>query len=159
MRKFLKISFSQFKCDVCDDINVYNEYNLPKRATMFSAGYDFYATRDFVIHPGEVMRIPTGVKVMMNDDEALFLYVRSSAGFKYNVRMTNQVGIIDKDYFDNPDNEGHMWLSLQNEGDEDFVVHRGSAFCQGVFMKYLITDDDIVDGVRVSGFGSTNKEG
>ena len=159
MRKFERISFSQFKKDVSDDINLYNEYILPNRATKFSAGYDFIAIDDFVIMPGEVKKIPTGIKVIMNDDEALFLYVRSSMGFKYNVRLTNQVGIIDKDYYGNPDNDGHIWISLQNHGDKEFVVKKGAAFCQGIFMKYLITDDDNANGVRESGIGSTNKEG
>ena len=159
MRKFEKISFSQFSHDISDDKNLYDEYNLPKRGTLKSAGYDFYAINDFVIHPGEVMKVPTGIKVIMNDDETFMLYVRSSMGFKYNVRMTNQVGVIDADYYNNSDNEGHMWFSLQNHGDKDFVVKKGQAFGQGVFSKYLITDDDEATCIRKSGFGSTNKEG
>lgn len=159
MRKFEKISFSQFSRDICDDKSLYDEYILPKRATLKSAGYDFYAISDFVIHPGEVLRVPTGVKACMSDDEALMLYVRSSMGFKYNVRLTNQVGVIDSDYYNNPDNEGHMWLSLQNHGDRDFVCKKGQAFGQGVFTKFLVTDDDDASGSRVSGIGSTTKEG
>ena len=158
MRKFEKINFYQFSKDISDDKVLYNEYILPKRATRFSAGYDFYALSDFCIKPGCVMKIPTGVKVIMNDDEALLLFVRSSMGFKHNVRLTNQVGIVDKDYYGNPDNDGHMWVSLQNHGDEDFIVKKGSAFCQGIFMKYLLTDDDDSDASRISGFGSTDKE-
>ena len=159
MRKLEKISFSQFSHDICDDKELYEEYNLPRRSTMKSAGYDFFAIQDFVIHPGEVLKVPTGIKVIMNDDEAFMIYVRSSMGFKYNVRLTNQVGVVDADYYNNPDNEGHMWLSLQNHGDKDFVVKKGSAFGQGIFTKFLITDDDEASGVRISGFGSTNKEG
>lgn len=159
MRRLEKISYSQFSKDICDDKSLYDEYNLPRRATSKSAGYDFYALKDFVIHPGEVMKVPTGIKVIMNDDEAFMLYVCSSMGFKYNVRMTNQVGVIDADYYNNDDNEGHMWFSLQNHGDKDFIVKKGQAFGQGVFTKYLITDDDDASGVRMSGFGSTNKEG
>lgn len=159
MRKFEKVSFLQFSKDISDDKNLYEEYNLPKRSTFKSAGYDFYTINDFVIHPGEVVKIPTGIKVIMNDDEVLMLFVRSSMGFKWNVRMTNQVGVIDADYYNNPDNEGHMWLSLQNHGDKDFVCKKGSAFCQGIFTKFLVTDDDSASGERLSGFGSTNKEG
>lgn len=158
MRKFFKINYEQFCRDFVDDKFLYDEYNLPKRATMFSAGYDFYAIKDYVIHPGEVVKIPTGVKVCMNDDEMFCLFVRSSMGFKYNVRLTNQVGIIDKDYYGNSDNDGHMWVSLQNHGNKDFIINKGDAFCQGVFMKYLVTDDDVSSGIRMSGFGSTNKE-
>ena len=159
MRKFEKISFLQFSHDICDDNTLYDEYNLPRRSTFKSAGYDFFAIRDFVIHPGEIVKVPTGIKVIMNDDEAFMLYVRSSMGFKYNVRLTNQVGVIDADYYNNSDNEGHMWFSLQNHGDVDFIVKKGQAFGQGVFSKFLITDDDCVSNVRKSGFGSTNKEG
>ena len=158
MRKFYKINYSQFCKDFLDDKDFYDGYCLPKRATKFSAGYDFFSLCDYVIHPGEVLRIPTGIKVDMNDDEMFCLFVRSSMGFKYNVRLTNQVGIIDKDYFSNPDNDGHMWVSLQNQGESDFVIHKGDAFCQGIFMKYLLTDDDDSNGVRVSGIGSTSKE-
>lgn len=159
MRRLEKISFSQFCRDISDDKSLYDEYTLPRRATLKSAGYDFYAINDFIIHPGEILRVPTGIKVIMNDDEVFMLYVRSSMGFKYNVRMTNQVGIVDADYYNNPDNEGHMWLSLQNHGSADFIVKKGQAFGQGVFTKYLVTDDDDASCVRMSGFGSTNKEG
>lgn len=158
MRCFKKIKYEQFKKDICDDEKLYNEYDLPRRATKFSAGYDFYSLSDFVILPGEIRKVPTGLKVKMNEDEAFLFYVRSSMGFKYNVRLTNQVGIIDADYYENPNNDGHMWISLQNHGDEIYVVKKGDAFCQGMFIKYLKTDDDKSFGERLSGLGSTNKE-
>ena len=156
MRYFEKISFKQFSKDICDDKDLYEEYELPKRATKSSAGYDFYALYDMVLHPGEILKIPTGYKAKFNYDEMLMLVIRSSMGFKYNVRMCNQVGIIDSDYYNNSDNEGHMWVSLQNEGKEDYVIKKGSAYCQGIFVKYLTCGDEI-DTVRESGIGSTNK--
>ena len=85
----------------------------------------------------------------------LFLIIRSSIGFKYNVRMCNQVGVIDADYYNNEDNEGHMFVSLQNEGDKDFCIEKGQAYCQGIFVKYL-TCGDKVSKVRTSGIGSTD---
>ena len=156
MRYFEKISFKQFSKDICNDKDLYEEYELPKRATKNSAGYDFFALYDIVLHPGEILKIPTGYKAKFNFDEMLMLVVRSSMGFKYNVRMCNQVGIIDSDYYNNFDNEGHMWVSLQNEGKEDYVIKKGSAYCQGIFVKYLTCGDEI-DTVRESGIGSTNK--
>ena len=78
----------------------------------------------------------------MNDDEVLWLVDRSSQGFKYNVRMCNQVGVIDKDYYNNKDNEGHIFVKLQNEGTKDYVVKRGDAICQGIFIKYLTVDNE-----------------
>ena len=157
MREFEKISFEQFKKDVSSDMDLYNSYELPRRGSKNSCGYDFLAIDDVVLQPGEIKKIPTGYKARMMDDEVLFLVVRSSMGFKYNVRMCNQVGVIDSDYYNNDSNEGHMWVALQNEGNVDFVIKKGDAYCQGIFMKYLITGDE-VEMVRTGGIGSTNKE-
>ncbi len=142
MRCFEKISFEQFKKDVKDDKKLYESYNIPKRQTKYAAGYDFEALEDLVLKPNEIKKIPTGIKANMNGDEVLFLIDRSSQGFKYNVRMCNQVGVIDKDYYNNKDNEGHIWIRLQNEGDKDYIVKKGSGIIQGVFMKYLTIDNE-----------------
>ena len=158
MRKFEKISFEQFKKDIKDDKELYESYSLPKRSTKTSAGYDFFALYDYTLKPGETMKVPTGIKASMESDEVLFLIDRSSMGFKYNVRMCNQVGVIDQDYYNNPNNEGHMWIRIQNEGDKDYVVKKGEGMIQGIFMKYLKTDDDIEsENERNGGFGSTTK--
>ena len=159
MRKFEKISFEQFKKDICDDKKLYEEYSLPKRGTKNAAGYDFYALYDYTLRPGDIMKIPTGVKVQMEDDDVLFLIDRSSMGFKWNVRMCNQVGVIDADYYNNNSNEGHMWIRLQNEGDKDYIVKKGDAMIQGVFLKYLRVDnEEEINKDRIGGLGSTNKE-
>ena len=154
-RYFEKISFDQFKKDIKDDINLYNEYKLPVRKTRTSVGYDFLAIEDFSINPGEIKKIPTGIKAKFLDDEGLFIYVRSSMGFKYNVRLCNQVGIIESDYYNNIDNEGHMWVALQNEGNKVFTCKKGESFAQGIFQKILTCGEE-VDTVRVGGIGSTN---
>ena len=96
--------------------------------------------------------------LLVMDNEMLMLVVRSSMGFKYNVRMCNQVGIIDSDYYNNSSNDGHMWVALQNEGNVDYVIKKGTAYCQGIFVQYL-TCDDVVDTVRITGIGSTDKKG
>ena len=156
-REFLKISFDQFKNDIVDNKEVYDSYKLPIRTTKNSCGYDFLSIEDIILHPGEIKKIPTGYKARFNDDEMLMLVVRSSMGFKYNVRMCNQVGIIDSDYYNNSDNEGHMWVALQNEGTEDYIVKKGTAYCQGIFVKYLTCGDE-VDMDRNGGLGSTNRK-
>ena len=159
MRKFEKISFEQFKKDISNDKKLYEEYILPKRGTKNAAGYDFYALYDYTLKPGDIMKIPTGIKVQMEDDDVLFLIDRSSMGFKWNVRMCNQVGVIDADYYNNNSNEGHMWIRLQNEGDKDYIVKKGDAMIQGVFLKYLRVDnEEEINKDRIGGLGSTNKE-
>ena len=158
MRRFEKISFEQFAKDIKDDRMLYDEYKLPVRKTKYSAGYDFLAIEDFSIKPGEIKKIPTGIKALYPTDETLMLFVRSSMGFKWNVRMCNQVGIIDSDFYNNSDNEGHMWFALQNQGDKVFKVKKGESFGQGLFMKYLTVDDEEeIKGNRNGGLGSTDK--
>lgn len=142
MRDFEKISFEQFKKDVKDDRELYNEYKLPMRDSESSAGYDLFLIEDLTINPGEIKKIPTGVKAYFEKDEALLFIVRSSTGFKYNIRLCNQVGVIDADYYNNKDNEGHMWVKIQNEGDKTVFFPKGEAVAQGIFMKYLPTDSD-----------------
>ncbi len=145
MRKFEKISFEQFKKDIADDKELYEKYSLPARKTAKAAGYDFLAIKDYEIKPGEILKIPTGIKAKYPDDEFLMLVVRSSMGFKYNVRMCNQVGIIDADFYNNKSNEGHMWVALQNHGTETYTVKKGEGFCQGIFIKYFTCGDDVED--------------
>ena len=156
MRKFEKISFKQFKKDIIDSKETYNSYNIPVRHTNCSAGYDFESILSFELQPGEIKKIPTGIKVQMNQDEMLMIVVRSSTGFKYNVRMCNQVGIIESDYYNNSSNEGHMWIALQNEGTEVFKVEAGDRIAQGIFVKFLTVDEEEkIDNERNGGLGST----
>ena len=158
MRKFEKISFEEFSKYYKSDKKLYEEYILPKRMTSHSAGYDFFAIDKFNIKPGEIKKIPTGYKAKFANDEMLLIIVRSSVGVKFNVRLTNQVGIIDSDYYGNSENEGHLFVSLQNEGDKEFVVEKGMGYAQGIFTKYLVCDNDATTDKRTGGFGSTNKK-
>lgn len=155
MRKFEKINKDNFLNNVPN--GNYEDIILPKRSTKNSAGYDFYSLYDITIKPNERVVIPTGIKAMMNKNEFLGIYIRSSLGFKYNIRMCNQVGIIDADYYNNKDNEGHIFVCLQNESDKEVVIKKGDRFVQGIFMSYLITDDDEATDTRNGGIGSTNE--
>lgn len=157
-RYFEKISFNEFKKNFGDNKELYDSYKLPKRATKYSAGYDFFAIKDYVIKPKEIIHIPTGYKANFGSNEMLMLVVRSHMGYKYNVRLTNQVGVIESDYYNNIENEGHMFVSLQNEGTEDYIIKKGDAYLQAIFTNFLICDDDDADNRRNGGLGSTDKE-
>ena len=137
MRKFERISREVFLRDI--PLGDYDELVLPKRSTKYSAGYDFYSPISFTLNPGERKVIPTGIKVCMNDNEFLAIYVRSSLGFKWDIRMCNQVGIIDADYYVNSENEGHIFVCLKNEGNSAVTINKGDRFVQGIFTPYLIT--------------------
>ncbi|MBO7078616.1 MAG: dUTP diphosphatase [Bacilli bacterium] len=137
---------------------LYDSIELPKRSTKTSAGYDIRSVEDGVVKPGEAKAFKTGLKVCMNPDEVLYLYSRSGHGYKYNVCLMNSVGVIDSDFYNNPDNEGHFSIKLLNLGDQDFEVKIGDKIGQGVFMKYLTVDDEEeIKGKRKGGLGSTGK--
>ncbi len=157
MRKFEKISKKQFIKDTNLSEDIYNDIIIPIRKTEGSAGYDFISFKDIIIKPNEIVKIATGVKVNMNKGEVLFIVVRSSMGFKYNLRLCNQVGIIDKDYYNNESNEGHIFVALQNEGNKEIIINKGEAYVQGIFIKYYTTNDEVTEKRR-GGIGSTNKE-
>ena len=137
--------------------DVYTNIKLPKRATTGSAGYDFYTPEDIVLAPGETAKIPTGIRVTMENDWVLNLYPRSGLGFKYRLQLNNTVGIIDSDYFYS-DNEGHIFAKITNDSNEDktIALKAGDGFMQGIFLQYGITNDDDTRGVRNGGFGSTS---
>ena len=157
MRKFEKVSFEEFKKEFGNNKNLYNSYNIPKRKTIDSAGYDFEAIEDFTIKPKESLKIPLGVKVTMDKGEMIMIVVRSSVGFKYNVRMQNQVGIIERDYYNNDSHEGHLFIKLKNEGNSDFVVKKGQGIAQGIFVNFLTVDnEEKIETVRTGGIGSTD---
>ena len=157
MRYFEKVSFSEFSKTTRLSLEDYNNYNLPKRSTKHSAGYDFEVLKDFKIKPGEILKIPTGIKANMNYDEVLMIFIRSSLGFKNNLRMCNQVGIIDSDYYNNEDNEGHIFVCIQNEGTEVKEFKQGDKIVQGIFTKFLTVDnEEEINNNRQGGIGSTS---
>ena len=159
MRKFEKISFEQFKKDISDDEKLYESYSLPKRSTKNSAGYDIASLEEYTLKPGEAHIFVTGLKVSMNSDEVLYLYGRSSFGYKYNITLANSVGVIDSDFYNNIDNEGHFKVKLINHGEKEVKINIGDRIAQGVFMKYLIVDnEEEIIKERKGGLGSTDKE-
>ena len=135
--------------------------NLPIRKTKYSAGYDIEAAEDVVIPSFKKgmnpVLVKTGLKAYMQDDEMLLLYNRSSNPKKKGLILANSVGVVDKDYYGNIDNDGHIMFAFYNIKDEDITIKKGDAIGQAIFQKYLVTDDDAAEGERAGGFGSTNK--
>lgn len=165
--KFHKVSYEQFKGAWVDTFGqveeneihkIYERIKLPRRATAGSAGYDFYAPVEFVIKPGHTVKIPTGIRVEMENEWVLKCYPRSGLGFKFRLQLNNTVGIIDSDYFYS-DNEGHIFAKVTNDTNEEktVTIPEGTGFMQGIFVEYGITVDDDVTDVRNGGFGSTTK--
>ena len=166
--KFHKVSAERFMADWKDTFpetaeetiaDIYNKIKLPVRATAGSAGYDFFSPVDITLNPGETVKIPTGIRVEMEQDWVLKCYPRSGLGFKYRLQLNNTVGIIDSDYYYS-DNEGQIFAKITNDSNEGKTVEveAGDGFMQGIFVQYGITLDDDVTEVRNGGFGSTTKK-
>lgn len=130
---------------------------LPKRSTQHSAGYDFVAAETITIDPGAIKLVPTNVKAYMQEGEVLYLYDRSSNPRKRGIVLSNSVGVIDRDYYGNPDNDGNIHAQFTNITNDVVTIEKGTAMMQGVFMPFLLADDDDASGVRVGGFGSTDQ--
>lgn len=182
MAEFHKVSYDQFckdwletffvdKNDYIDPVtkevdleisnhirNLYECISLPNRATVQSAGYDFYLPMSFTLEPGESIKVPTGIRCEMYDGWVLTMYPRSGHGFKYGIHMANTVCVIDGDYYES-DNEGHIFVKLVNDSSlaQTIRFEAGDAFCQGIFLPYGITLDDNTTAQRNGGFGSTGR--
>lgn len=152
MRCFEKVNLNEFKKYYSEELY---DFNLPTRGTEKSAGYDFYAVDDIVIKAGETLKIVSGVKASMEQDDVLYLFIRSSLAIKYDLILKNNVGVIDADYYNNQDNDGNIIFVIENTGKNDFEIKKGNRICQGVFMKYLVTDNDNCKSTRNGGIGST----
>src|SRR5574344_1069976 len=125
--------------------------NLPIRQTKYSAGYDIEAAEDVTIPSFKKGMAPTliktGIKAYMQDDEVLMLYNRSSNPKKKGLILANSVGVIDKDYYGNPDNDGAIMFAFYNNRSEDVEIKKGDCIGQGIFQKYFIVDDDSATGM------------
>lgn len=158
--KFEKVSFEQYAKDVEKADEIYENIQLPQRATKGSAGYDFYMPYDLTLVPGQTAKIPTGIRAKIADGWVLCLFPRSGLGFKYRLQLNNTVGIIDADYYLS-DNEGHIFAKITNNSNEGktLTLKQGEGFMQGIFMPFGLAEDDNVQTIRNGGFGSTTKKG
>ncbi len=135
--------------------------NLPIRKTKSSAAYDLEAAEDIVLPSFEKgskpILIPTGLKAYMQPDEMLVIVPRSSSPKKQGISYPHSMGVIDADYYGNPDNDGHIFVQCINLKDEEVKIKKGEAVGQAIFQKFLTIDNDQADGIRTGGFGSTDK--
>ena len=166
--RFEKVSYEQFAAAMNElpffvkdeDVKqIYDELKLPKRATKGSAGYDFFAPFNFGLSPGQTIKFPTGIRVLIDDGWVLKCYPRSGLGFKFRLQLDNTVGIIDSDYYYS-DNEGQIFVKLTNDSKSGKIVYvsKGEGFMQGIFSEFGITTDDDATEIRNGGFGSTTNK-
>ena len=162
--QFSKVSEEQFMKDWInafgdtdsDAKRVYDDIKLPARGTMYSAAYDFFAPCHIVVAPGEIIKIPTGIRIELPPTYFLGIVPRSGLGTKFGFTPRNLFAVIDADYYYS-DNEGQIMMVMINNGDKTVEVECGKGFCQGIILPYHITVDDHATDIRNGGFGSTTK--
>ncbi|WP_225666438.1 dUTP diphosphatase [Lactococcus garvieae] len=126
--------------------------SIPERATKHSAGYDISASETVTIQPNEIKLVHTGLAAQMEHDDVMLLIDRSSNPKKQGFVLINSVGVIDSDYFPN-----EFMGMFMNITESPVSISKGQRIMQGVFVKYLTTDDDNANGERTGGFGSTGE--
>lgn len=160
MNKFEKIIVEQYCRDTCclDNCADYEDLKLPVRATQHSAGYDIFSPVSFVLKPNETIRIPTGIRVILDENKFLLIAPRSGLGCNFRLQLDNTIAVIDADYC-NSNNKGHIWIKLTNDSKKGDIlnVSAGDAIAQGIILEYSKTVDDNAIGIRNGGFGSTSK--
>ena len=136
-------------------VSKYPNAVIPYRATEHSAGYDFVAAEVIYVRPHSISLIPTGIKCQLEPEYYLQLALRSSTPNKKGLMLANGIGIIDADYYNNSDNEGHIMFQVYNFTDDTVEIEAGERIGQGTILRYYITEDDNATGKREGGFGST----
>ena len=150
--------------EVAEDIVVPSAHKLWDEALYYLTGSQYVVmnladiaafTKEYKVKP---TLVPTGIKCQLANDYYLELSVRSSTPLKHWLILANGVGIIDGDYYNNPDNEGHIYFQLINLSPFDIVLKKGDKIGQGIIKKYEVTDDDYKyeKKERAGGFGSTS---
>ena len=140
-------------------VSYYQEKNiiLPSRKTKFSAGYDIATAENIILLPQQVTLIPTGIKAYMQTDEYLGVHIRSSTAIKQKLTLINNVGVIDADYYNNVENEGHIMIPVYNYNQSSVTIEKDTRIAQGIFYRYLLASDDKAENIRIGGIGSTGK--
>lgn len=133
------------------------DIKLPTRGSAVSAGYDFYLPHDLTLEPGEKFLVWTDVKAKMSIGRVLLGFPRSSLGTKKDLILANTVGIIDADYYENPDNDGNIGLMLKNTGTKTVKLETGERIAQGLFMPFIAAKSGNTKKKRGGGFGSTGR--
>ena len=140
-------------------VSYYQEKNiiLPSRKTKFSAGYDIATAENIILLPQQVTLIPTGIKAYMQTDEYLGVHIRSSIAIKQKLTLINNVGVIDADYYNNVENEGHIMIPVYNYNQSSVTIEKDTRIAQGIFYRYLLASDDKAENIRIGGIGSAGK--
>lgn len=164
--QFEKVGYEQFEKDMqkvwynsLDSIAVsmmYDDITLPVRKTVGSAGYDFVIPFNISIKPKDSFLIPTGIRCRIDEGWVMLIFPRSSLGIKKRIFISNTTPVIDCDYYSS-DNEGHIFIQIENHGNKLLKLENGESFVQAVFLPFGTVMEETVKTKRVGGIGSTNE--
>lgn len=134
--------------------NVFDERFEPKRATIFSAGYDLFVDEEVTLYPGVFKTLDTHVMFEYKDAKFLdglwvaLVFPRSSYGFKYGLRFANTIGVIDSDYNDT--------IKMSVTVDKEVTLKVGDRYAQMIIVPIIyLPTEKVPTEVRNGGVGST----
>jgi dUTP pyrophosphatase len=71
---------------------------VPEIKSAEAAGFDLHCVEDFSMSPGQRVVVRTGLVMRPPEGYHMEILVRSSMAYKHGVMLTNNVGLIDRDY-------------------------------------------------------------
>ncbi len=105
---------------------------LPKYHTAESAGFDISAAEDKIIQPNAIDRVRTGLIIEAPEGHFLMLAARGSLAAKKGLKLSNAIGVIDRDYA-GPGDE--IFLAVHNFTKEPVEIKKGERLAQGMFIR------------------------
>ena len=152
---FEKISYVQFQSDYINIFGQGKTINMDSVRKIYD-GHDISIPYEITLSSNDKMLIPTGIRCKMDENYVMFIVPRSSMGIKHGLRLSNTIAVIDADYY-NAENEGHIMISVVNDGNKPIKFKPGDCVCQAIFIPYGVADQDIIETERTGGIGSTSE--
>ena len=133
-----------------------SHHDLPRYATLLSAGVDLHANLDapVTLQPLERTLIPTGLYIALPAGVEAQVRPRSGLALKHGITVLNAPGTIDADY------RGEICVILANLSSQPFVVNDGERIAQMVITRHEQAEwepTDVLDSTErgAGGFGHT----
>lgn len=127
----------------------------PSYANDKAAGLDVRSNTDVIIHSGQVVDIETKLAMQIPKGHFGMLVARSGLAFKHQIKLINDIGIIDEDY------RNDIGVRLVNEGKDSYEIKAGDRIAQLLIIPYiqvpLLYVDELEQTERKGGFGSTGR--
>lgn len=130
---------------------------IPQYHSDGASGLDLVAIGNYTVHPGEIVKVRTGLAVELPPD--CEMQIRPRSGFAYSTpfRIANSPGTIDNDY------RGEIIILMENISADTRMIVDGNRVAQAVICPVLRCSVEEIAALsptirNTGGFGSTGQE-